>query len=148
MQSRIWTFKTTRKDKEKRIFVPDNNHTTQENTGGVWFFIAATPKHHGAWTMQVREPRWWKTSPTRWYIAQKTFSSCVGREKFSPLMSGTKNRIFASFAKLSHRKLLLMKSQHSSSVVMRTGLTRNRAFSSSGNCFSFSYGVSTTCLLT
>ena len=31
--------------KKKKIFVPDNNHTTQENTGGVWFFIAATPKH-------------------------------------------------------------------------------------------------------
>ena len=28
------------------IFVHDNNHTTQENTGGVWFFIAAKPKHH------------------------------------------------------------------------------------------------------
>ena len=28
------------------LFVPDNNHTTQKNTGGVWFFIAATPKHH------------------------------------------------------------------------------------------------------
>ena len=28
------------------LFVPDNNHTTQENTGGVWFFIAAMPKHH------------------------------------------------------------------------------------------------------
>ena len=27
------------------LFVPDNNHTTQENTGGVWFFIVATPKH-------------------------------------------------------------------------------------------------------
>ena len=29
---------------KKVFFVPDNNHTTQENTG-VWFFIAATPKH-------------------------------------------------------------------------------------------------------
>ena len=32
---------------KSQVFVPDNNHTTQENTGGVWFFIAATPKHHG-----------------------------------------------------------------------------------------------------
>ena len=52
------------REEAKCLFVPDNNHTTQENTGGVWFFIAATPKHHenaprekGAWTMQVREPR-------------------------------------------------------------------------------------------
>ena len=30
---------------KKYINVPDNNHTTQENTGGVWLFIVATPKH-------------------------------------------------------------------------------------------------------
>ena len=30
---------------ENGFFVTDNNHTTQENTGGVWFFIAAMPKH-------------------------------------------------------------------------------------------------------
>ena len=39
------------------LFVPDNNHTTQENTGGVWFFIAATPKHGGVWFFIAATPK-------------------------------------------------------------------------------------------
>ena len=80
--------RSARKYSEKRILVPDNNHTTQENTGGVWFFIAATPKHQnvprekGAWTMQVREPRMAKNRASAVIDSSENFSSCVGREKF------------------------------------------------------------------
>ena len=38
---------------------------------------------------------------------QKHHTSCVGSEKFSPLLSRTKNTIFVSFTAFSQRKLLL-----------------------------------------
>ena len=47
MKNRIFAFFAVLSHRKLLLFVPDNNHTTQEYTGGVWFFIAATPKHHG-----------------------------------------------------------------------------------------------------
>ena len=48
-----------------KFFVPDNNHTTQENTGGAWFFIAATPKHQHVFVMKSQERQ--KFSPPHLY---------------------------------------------------------------------------------
>ena len=58
--------------------------------------------------MQVREPRMAESRASAVIDSSKKFllAAWAGRI-FSPLMSGTKYRIFASFAVLSHRKLLL-----------------------------------------
>ena len=56
---------------------------------------------------QVREPGMVESRASAVIDSSEKFlQACVGRKKFSPLMSGTKNRIFTSFAVLSHRKLL------------------------------------------
>ena len=78
----IWTLK------EKRFFGPDNNHTTQGYTGGVWFFIVATPKHQMFQGKKELGPCRWenyelrKTVQARWWTAQENFPCCVGRWKF------------------------------------------------------------------
>ena len=38
------------------LFIPDNNHMTQENTGGVWFFIAATPNFWEFYYCRASQP--------------------------------------------------------------------------------------------
>ena len=54
------------------LFVPDNNHTTQENIGGVWFFIAATPKHL---LRQRPNTKSWSAIKQRTELTKRTSSS-------------------------------------------------------------------------
>ena len=48
--------KKKRRKRKKRTFRTRKHHTTQE-AGGVWLFIAATPKHHGERTTNGRQLR-------------------------------------------------------------------------------------------
>ena len=60
------------------FFVPDNNHTTQENTGGVWFFIVATPKHLeecGSLLWQRPNTKSWSAIIQRSELNRRTSSS-------------------------------------------------------------------------
>ena len=57
--------------------------------------------------MQVREPSMDDNSASVADNLRKVSPSCVGSEKFSPLLPGTKNSIFVSFTAFGQRKLLL-----------------------------------------
>ena len=58
-------------------------------------------------SMQVREPWMDDNSASVADNLRKVSPSCVGREKFSPLLPVTRNSIFVSFTAFSQRKLLL-----------------------------------------
>ena len=58
-------------------------------------------------SMQVREPRMDDNRASAADNHRKLFPSCVGSEKFSPLLSRTENTIFVSFTAFSQRILLL-----------------------------------------
>ena len=68
--------------------------------------------------MQVREPRMAENRSSAVIDSSEKFLQLRGQgEIFSPLMSGAKNRIFASFAVLSHRKLLHFLTNEQSNVL-------------------------------